>query len=82
MKGLVAHEPPDTSGLNADSSEKAGNHGGNFCSECHIAGKKAPLDLTLKTRMRVASSCSVNWWVCQSTSKVSIPILVCSAASN
>ncbi|KAI5560659.1 hypothetical protein BDE02_16G061800 [Populus trichocarpa] len=61
LKGLVAHEPPDTSGLNADSSEKAGNHGGNFCSECHIAGKKAPLDLTLKTRMRVASSCSVNW---------------------
>ncbi|XP_061954766.1 uncharacterized protein LOC133676959 [Populus nigra] len=61
LKGLVAHEPPDTSGLNADSSEKAGNHGGNFCSECHIAGKKAPLDFTLKTRMRVASSCSVNW---------------------
>ncbi|KAB5519591.1 hypothetical protein DKX38_023910 [Salix brachista] len=61
LKGLVAHEPPDTSGLNADSSEKTGNHSGNFCSECHIAGKKAPLDFTLKTRMRVASSCSVNW---------------------
>ncbi|KAJ6923929.1 hypothetical protein NC652_017293 [Populus alba x Populus x berolinensis] len=59
LKGLVAHETPYTSGLNA-ASEKAGNHSGNFCSECNIAGLKAPLDFTLKTRMRVASSCSVN----------------------
>lgn len=59
LKGLVAHETPYTSGLNA-ASEIAGNHSGNFCSECNIAGLKAPLDFTLKTRMRVASSCSVN----------------------
>jgi hypothetical protein len=64
LKGLVAHETPYTSGLNA-ASEIAGNHSGNFCSECNIAGLKAPLDFTLKTRMRVASSCSVNRWVCQ-----------------
>ncbi|CAK7342145.1 unnamed protein product [Dovyalis caffra] len=61
LKGLVAHEAPNASGLNADSSEKAGNHSGSFCSECNIAGQKAPLDFTLKTRMRVASSCSVTW---------------------
>ncbi|KAF9680768.1 hypothetical protein SADUNF_Sadunf06G0155900 [Salix dunnii] len=59
LKGLVAHETPYTSGLNA-ASEKAGNHSGDFCFECNIAGQKAPLDFTLKTRMRVASSCSVN----------------------
>ncbi|KAB5552901.1 hypothetical protein DKX38_010212 [Salix brachista] len=59
LKGLVAHEVPYTSGLNA-ASEKAGNHSGDFCFECNIAGQKAPLDFTLKTRMRVASSCSVN----------------------
>uniref|UniRef100_A0A6N2MSK7 Protein downstream neighbor of Son n=1 Tax=Salix viminalis TaxID=40686 RepID=A0A6N2MSK7_SALVM len=59
LKGLVAHEAPYTSGLNA-ASEKSGNHSGDFCFECNIAGQKAPLDFTLKTRMRVASSCSVN----------------------
>ncbi|KAJ6382372.1 hypothetical protein OIU77_030927 [Salix suchowensis] len=59
LKGLVAHEAPYTSGLNA-ASEKAGNRSGDFCFECNIASQKAPLDFTLKTRMRVASSCSVN----------------------
>ncbi|XP_057999688.1 uncharacterized protein LOC110650472 isoform X1 [Hevea brasiliensis] len=65
LKGLVAHEPPTSSGLNVYSSEKFGNctsfHSGNFVSECIIPGQKAPLDFTLKTKMRVTSSCSVNW---------------------
>ncbi|KAJ9181255.1 hypothetical protein P3X46_009403 [Hevea brasiliensis] len=65
LKGLVAHEPPTSSVLNADSCEKFGNHtsihSSNFVSECFIPGQKAPLDFTLKTKMRLVSSCSVNW---------------------
>ncbi|KAG5243856.1 protein downstream neighbor [Salix suchowensis] len=49
LKGLVAHEAPYTSGLNA-ASEKAGNRSGDFCFECNIASQKAPLDFTLKTK--------------------------------
>ncbi|RVX03462.1 hypothetical protein CK203_027868 [Vitis vinifera] len=65
LKGLVAREPPAFSGLAADSSEKFGNltsiSSGNFCSEFHIPGQKAPLDFTLKTNMQIVSSSSVNW---------------------
>lgn len=32
-----------------------------FCSEFHVPGLNIPLDLTLKTSMRVVSSSSVNW---------------------
>ncbi|CBI34121.3 uncharacterized protein LOC100257121 [Vitis vinifera] len=66
LKGLVAREPPAFSGLAADSSEKFGNltsiSSGNFCSEFHIPGQKAPLDFTLKTNMQIVSSSSVNWF--------------------
>ncbi|GAV63900.1 hypothetical protein CFOL_v3_07418 [Cephalotus follicularis] len=61
LKGLVARE--FASGLTADSSSNLGDpiSTGNFCSEFHVAGQKAPLDLTLKTYMRLVSSCSLNW---------------------
>ncbi|XP_057467426.1 uncharacterized protein LOC130756823 isoform X1 [Actinidia eriantha] len=63
LKGLVAHEPPSTSGLASNSSERIGDFTlGNFCSEFHIPGQKTPLDFTLKTTMRVVSSSSVNWF--------------------
>ncbi|MCI93412.1 putative downstream neighbor of Son-like protein, partial [Trifolium medium] len=52
-------------GLAADSPQSGGDSGptiaGNSFPECHIPGKKAPLDLTLKTSMRIVSSASVNW---------------------
>ncbi|KAL6342812.1 hypothetical protein AAG906_016647 [Vitis piasezkii] len=52
LKGVVACEPRAFSGLAVDSSEKFGNFtsisSGNFCSEFHIPGQKAPLDFTLK----------------------------------
>eukprot|EP00257_Ricinus_communis_P018984 XP_015577833.1 protein downstream neighbor of Son [Ricinus communis] len=65
LKGLVAHELQTDSASPADFSKNFGNHAsfhsGNFVSECLVPGSKAPLDFTLKTKMRVASSCSVNW---------------------
>ncbi|KAL1353485.1 protein downstream neighbor of Son [Arachis ipaensis] len=65
LKGLAAFEPQASSGLAANSSEKCGdlssNFTGNFVSECQVPGQKAPLDLTLKTSIRVVSSSSVNW---------------------
>ncbi|XP_059668609.1 uncharacterized protein LOC132313713 [Cornus florida] len=63
FKELVAHEAPKSTTLPADSSERSGDAtSGNFCSEFHIPGRKAPLDFTLKTTMRVVSSSSVNWF--------------------
>ncbi|GAV89373.1 LOW QUALITY PROTEIN: hypothetical protein CFOL_v3_32790, partial [Cephalotus follicularis] len=61
VKGLVARE--FASSLPADSSENLGISisTGNFCSEFHVAGQKAPLDLTLKTYMRLVSSSSLDW---------------------
>ncbi|XP_031267800.1 protein downstream neighbor of son homolog [Pistacia vera] len=61
LKGLVAHEP--ISDFPDDSSGRfAGRlpYSGDFRSECHILGRKAPLDFTLKTYMRVVSSSSVH----------------------
>lgn len=64
LKGLAAHESPAIFGLSADSSERLGDptstYSGNFCSECHVPGRKAPLDFTLKTYVRVVSSSPVN----------------------
>lgn len=63
MKGLVAREtsasclPPNVSGKSGD--EKSASLG-NFCSEVHVAGRKVPLDLTLKTALRMVSSHPVN----------------------
>jgi len=63
LKGLVAREtsascsPPNVSGMSGDvkSSSLA-----KFCSEVHLAGGKVPLDLTLKTALRVVSSYPIN----------------------
>lgn len=61
LKGLVAHEPPSVS--LPESFEKNWNfkailHSSDFT----VPGKKNPLDLTLKTTMRIVSSSSVNWF--------------------
>ncbi|KAK7244751.1 hypothetical protein RIF29_39577 [Crotalaria pallida] len=65
LRGLFAVDPNVSNGLAAESSEKRGDmtsaNTGNFFSECHVPGLKAPLDLTLKTSMRVVCSSSVNW---------------------
>ncbi|GFY98007.1 hypothetical protein Acr_12g0005480 [Actinidia rufa] len=54
LKGLIAHEPPSSSSLASNSSERIGDFTlGNFSSEFHIPGQKTPLDFTLKTTMRV-----------------------------
>ncbi|XP_059463104.1 uncharacterized protein LOC132191966 isoform X2 [Corylus avellana] len=71
LKGLAACEPHAISGLPADSSERLGDptstYSGNFCSECHVPGRKAPLDFTLKTYVRVVSSSPVNQSIMSST---------------
>ncbi|XP_061374534.1 uncharacterized protein LOC133316767, partial [Gastrolobium bilobum] len=71
LRGMAALEPRIDNGLAADSSERCGNlpptFGGNFVSECHLPGQKAPLDLTLKTSMRIISSSSVNWSLMRGT---------------
>ncbi|KAJ4705446.1 Protein downstream neighbor of Son [Melia azedarach] len=63
LRGLVACKP--ASDLPSGSSERFGDpsptYSGNFRSEFHVPGQKAPLDFTLKTFMRVVSSSSVNW---------------------
>ncbi|KAE9621717.1 hypothetical protein Lalb_Chr01g0017711 [Lupinus albus] len=65
LRGLFALDPNVGNGLAPESSEKRGDSTsvftGNFFSECHVPGQKAPLDLTLKTSMRVVCSSSVNW---------------------
>ncbi|KAF7804199.1 protein downstream neighbor of Son-like [Senna tora] len=64
LRGLVAPEPHVSHGLSANSFERHGDAtsiiSGNFVTECHVPGHNAPLDLTLKTSMRVVSS-SMNW---------------------
>uniref|UniRef100_A0A7N1A342 Protein downstream neighbor of Son n=1 Tax=Kalanchoe fedtschenkoi TaxID=63787 RepID=A0A7N1A342_KALFE len=66
LKGLVASNPPALSSVPSDSSELHGNrismNSINFCPELIVPGQKTPLDLTLKTYMRVVSSSSVSWF--------------------
>ena len=63
MKGLVARETSASCSA-PNVSGKSGNvksaPSGNFCSEVHVAGRKVPLDLTLKTALRMVSSHPVN----------------------
>ncbi|CAI8614973.1 unnamed protein product [Vicia faba] len=65
LKGLASLEPHDDNGVATNSSQRHGDAAptiaGNSFSKCHIPGKKAPLDLTLKTSMRIVSSASVDW---------------------
>ncbi|XLU94723.1 hypothetical protein S245_009075 [Arachis hypogaea] len=64
LRGLAAPKPCARTGLAADSTERCGDmissFAANSISEYHILGRKAPLDLTLKTGMRVISSSSLN----------------------
>ncbi|XP_028784777.1 uncharacterized protein LOC114740738 isoform X2 [Neltuma alba] len=64
LRGLAAPELNVSCGLAANSSKRLGDTAsttvGNFINECHVPGHKSPLDLTLKTSMRIVSS-SVNW---------------------
>lgn len=62
FKGLAAGVPP---GISAPAKSFEGNTNlasAKFCSEFHVPGLNIPLDLTLKTSMRVVSSSSVNWF--------------------
>ncbi|RYR67050.1 hypothetical protein Ahy_A03g013285 [Arachis hypogaea] len=53
LRGLAAPKPCARTGLAADSTERCGDmissFAANSISEYHILGRKAPLDLTLKT---------------------------------
>ncbi|GER41831.1 protein downstream neighbor of Son [Striga asiatica] len=63
LKGLVSCESRVPSVPLPESIDTAGNivpH--SFCSEIHIPGHNIPLDLTLKTSMRLQSSSSVSWF--------------------
>ncbi|KAH6806192.1 hypothetical protein C2S51_031023 [Perilla frutescens var. frutescens] len=62
LKGLVSCEPHSASASLADPMHRAGHIVPQSLSEIHIPGQKIPLDLTLKTSMRVLSSSSVNWF--------------------
>lgn len=63
LKGFAAHEPTTASNPCSESSQHIDCHGmKNFCSEFHVPCKKTPLDLTLKTTMRLVASSSVSWF--------------------
>ncbi|XP_047961431.1 uncharacterized protein LOC125206186 [Salvia hispanica] len=62
LKGLVSCEPHAASAPLAQPMHRSGNIVQQRLSEIHIPGQKSPLDLTLKTSMRVLSSSSVNWF--------------------
>ncbi|CAA0831832.1 Unknown protein [Striga hermonthica] len=62
LRGLVSCESRSASAPLSESIDGTGNivpH--SFCSEIHIPGPKIPLDLTLKTSMRLQSSTPVIW---------------------
>lgn len=65
LKTLGAHEPPAVSHLPNDFSGKYGDHSslhsGDFSMEFQIPGHKIPLDLTLKTNIKLLCSSSVKW---------------------
>ncbi|CAA0818777.1 Unknown protein [Striga hermonthica] len=62
LKGLFSCESRVPSVPLPESIDAAGNIvSRSFCSEIHVPGHKIPLDLTLKTSMRLQSSSSVSW---------------------
>ncbi|CAL0326692.1 unnamed protein product [Lupinus luteus] len=65
LRGLFALDSNVDNGLAAESSEKCGDlspaFAGNFFSECHVPSKKAPLDLTLKTKLEFLRKRHVDW---------------------
>ncbi|KAL2533456.1 hypothetical protein Adt_06807 [Abeliophyllum distichum] len=63
LKGLVACESLTASVPLSESTDITGGiMPQSFSTEFHVPGQKTPLDLTLKTTMRVLSSSSVNWF--------------------
>ncbi|KAL2345333.1 hypothetical protein Fmac_006618 [Flemingia macrophylla] len=62
LKGLVALEPHEAKDIAADSAEGHSDTtvAGNL-SEYHLPGQKIPLDLTLKSSMRIVCSSFENW---------------------
>lgn len=63
LKGFAAHEPTTASNPCSESSQHTDSSGvKNLCSEFHVPCKKTPLDMTLKTTMRLVASSSVSWF--------------------
>ncbi|KAK4736516.1 hypothetical protein R3W88_000213 [Solanum pinnatisectum] len=63
LRGLATHEHLGAAAKIAESSETDGGiRSKNFCSEFHVPCKMTPLDLTMKTNIRVVSSSSINWF--------------------
>ncbi|EPS69589.1 hypothetical protein M569_05177, partial [Genlisea aurea] len=63
LKGLFSHETCDIppSSIKEPSNTYGKFSPQSFCSELVVPGWKIPLDLTLKTSVRLLSSSSVNW---------------------
>ncbi|MCL7033252.1 hypothetical protein MKW94_002745, partial [Papaver nudicaule] len=65
LKGLGVREAPTTSQSLAESSDQLKDlqfaNSGKFRSNFRISGHKTPIDLTLKSSMRLVSSSSVKW---------------------
>ncbi|KAK4380679.1 hypothetical protein RND71_002541 [Anisodus tanguticus] len=63
LRGLATHEHLSADAKIAESSETDGGIRSKiFCSELHVPCKMTPLDLTMKTNIRVVSSSSINWF--------------------
>ncbi|XP_006348420.1 protein downstream neighbor of son homolog [Solanum tuberosum] len=63
LRGLATHEHLGAAAKIAESSETDGGiRSKHFCSEFHVPCKMTPLDLAMKTNIRVVSSSSINWF--------------------
>lgn len=63
LRGLATHEHLGAVAKIAESSETDGGIRSKvFCSELHVPCKMTPLDLTMKTNIRIVSSSSINWF--------------------
>ncbi|CAN4089681.1 unnamed protein product [Withania somnifera] len=63
LRGLATHEHLGPPAKIAKSSETNGGIRSKvFCSELHVPCKMIPLDLSMKTNIRVVSSSSINWF--------------------
>ncbi|XP_055818953.1 uncharacterized protein LOC129887759 isoform X2 [Solanum dulcamara] len=63
LRGLVTHEHLGAAAKIAESSETDGGIRSKiFCSELNVPCKMTPLDLTMKTNIRVVSSSFINWF--------------------
>ncbi|PHT30748.1 hypothetical protein CQW23_29668 [Capsicum baccatum] len=63
LRGLATHEHLGVAAKISESSETDdGRRAKFFCSEFHVPCKMTPLDLTMKTNIRVLSSSSINWF--------------------